>query len=135
MKKPLVALAAGVGVFALTGAAAATLGVTGFVPQTGDTSSTCQAAGLTATAQIGAAPTWNVTGVEVKTINTTPTTGCLGQELQAVVYFTGVPGIGSGVIISDKMTIDDAVMTLPVGGTLSAEYVTKISVVIAGNIA
>jgi hypothetical protein len=140
MKKPLVALAAGVGVFALTGAAAATLTVTGFVPQANNTTAKCQSGPVTATAVLSGAPFYNVTGVQVSGLNA----ACDPQELQAVVYGAIAGGaapyeLSEAVIISSKVVVVDGVRTVTVDlvnkTAFTAKQIENIDVVIAGVVA
>jgi hypothetical protein len=67
MRKPLVALAAGAGVFALVAAGAATLTVTGDVPAAG-TSAACDTDGVTVAYGMDVAGE-NITSIDVTDIN------------------------------------------------------------------
>lgn len=82
MRKPVIALAASAGVFTVVAAGAASLTVTGFVPQFGTIGEACQAAAVTVTPHVkpvvyDAGIYMSVTSVSVSGISP----NCIGQEI------------------------------------------------------
>jgi hypothetical protein len=132
VKRSVIALASGIGVCALTAAAAASLTVGGIVPQSGGTAEECQPEDITATAQVNPMPAWYITGVKVAGIDA----NCAGQVVQAVVQYGGGDGAlkrASG--ISDPIPEEGGSVTVNITGTpILAVQVDKIYVVIAGQI-
>jgi hypothetical protein len=137
MIRSLVALTAGAGVFALTGAAAATLGVTGFVPQSEGISAACMTGTVTTKIAVSS-PSATVSNVQVSGIGAS----CKDEPLYVILRDSdqGQLAMMTASPMKDKVSF----IKTPSEGTffagtdfsgpVSAIDVASIDVVIAGQI-
>lgn len=152
MRKPVVALAASAGVFTVVAAGAATLSVTGFVPQFGNVSNSCDTNGVTVTPHVQAVDvayynydTYQTTTEVYQSVTSVTVSGiasqCAGQELAVSIsnddaqhyVATSVATIDDSG--SATVTFDAQAMTGSNGyPDMYIKYITDIDVTIAGDV-
>ena len=151
MRKPVIALAASAGVFTVVAAGAASLSVTGFIPQFGEVFSSCNPGGVTVTPHVKSVTLsvydevagrnvesvfQSVDSVLVTDIDTT----CIGQQIAVSISTDDA----SSYVATSSLTIAGSSAELHFDATYSSDYyypdlyvrdITNIDVTIAGAVA